>query len=1343
MQCTEPQAEILTACMIGGDDANRAFNQSITLHLEGKLSVPFLQSAIDLLIGRHESLRTIFDIEGNSFTILKDLPVKLLVHMLETTDKNQKKAISNFLDSEALHVFDLRKGPLFKATLLKAGTLSHHLVLTLHHVVCDGWSLALLIKDIKMLYNSVANSQNTVMAEPMQFSEYAKQERAFIGSKAYSDMMAYWLKQFDGYISASGLPYDHPRPKLPAYKSGHISYPLSKELFTKVRETGKDNKCSVLVTMVSAFEILLYRISGHKQFVLGIPTAGQPAVGFDTMMGHCVHMLPVMARVDGKLKFSEYLDIRKTDYSEAFEHKRVTFGSILKTLKFNRDVSAVPMVPVTFNIDRPLVDDEDFYGLTTEMTINTREFSSFEMMMNLSRKEDELVIECDYNETLFEHSTVFNFLAKYEYLLEQLCSDNHIVLDAGFLHNVDELLTKLKSWNQTAADFPDKDTFYTLFEKTVKKFPDNTALVFKEISYSFTELNDQVNRLARYLVQSGLKRGDYAGVMLERGPYMLISLLAVMKTGAAYIPIDPDFPADRISYMLEDSRAGLLIASDANFHSCPTGTTLIHIDKALLESGDMESGNLDLPNDASDLAYLIYTSGSTGKPKGVLLEHKSLVNLLCSVQKRPGFGPEDKLLAVTTVSFDIAGLELYLPLISGGTLVLADSETVKDGGLLLQVINDENITVIQATPSTFKLMLANAWQGTPNLTLFCGGEALSKELAVKLIPKCKMLWNMYGPTETTIWSAIKQVSANDEIITIGNPIDNTEIYIMDEKMSLVPEGLTGEIFIAGAGLARGYLNRNELTAEKFVEHPLVPGKKIYRTGDLGKFLVNGEVLCLGRTDTQIKVRGFRIETGEIEYVVSTIDGIKESVVIAKELRQDDVRLIAFVVPESNENIRFTLARENKRIEMALVPREMETHWKAQAAADLPEYMVPSSFIFVKELPLTPNAKIDRKTLADIDVANILSDMLESGSKKSDNRDENEWTTQERLLKVIWEETLGIKNIQSNDNFFELGGHSLIGIELMSKVEKGLHLKLPLSSLFAYPTIAGLATFMENNEKPAWKYLVPVKPSGNKPPLYLVHGAGLEVMVFQELARYVDKEQPIYGIQAMGLISDEKPAASIEQIASNYLSEILVHNPDGPYALAGFSAGSVIAYEMARQLKAAGKRIYFLGNFDFSLENLERQIPMRKKLKKMILEFFPRQIYTIRNLFRHPSATIKFQKNFFRLRIMGILGRMGFESEEKELPGMERIFEIMDRYQEALGSYVVKPYNGSIDLFRSRVKLYYLKDKRYLGWEKYAEMGITIHPVQGDHDSMILQPHSEAFATKLQQVLDKNRTKHAK
>lgn len=1332
--CTEQQLEILTACALGGEDVNRAFNQSITLHLTGKLSPEVLLDSLRKLIERNQALRTVFSITEKKYIVCSSIPVKPVIVNTES-EEALEAALAKGRHADAIYSFNLAEGPLFRVSVFSHKD-KHHLLLTLHHVVCDGWTLGLIIRELGELYSGMLSGdpkQNTVA---QKYTDYSADVFRFYRENSYSDMKKFWIDTLKDYKPASALPYDHPRTGVLTYKSNHISYAIDSNVFRQVRSFAKEKETSVLITMASVFEVLRYKISGQKRFVTGIPTADQSSSGYDKLMGHCVNMLPVLCEIDGKQTFTDYLATRKKAYNTAFENRRVTFGSILKTLVIDRNPAAEPLIPVTFNIDRPLMEGVHFEGLEVEMTINVREYSSFEMIMNISRRDDDLVIECSYNSALFEDAGVLNFLKQYEYLAEQICHSDLTAIDSIPLYNIGQLTEQYKKWNDTACPHNTDKTIIQHFEKVSAEFPGETAIQFNDQKITYGELNSRVNRLCAYLRNAGLKQGDFAGVMIERSAEMVISLLAVMKSGAAYIPIDPAFPADRINYMLQDSGAELLLLEGENRVPVSGNYNIIDISAAKAGIESMSGENPEIAAGVKDLAYLIYTSGSTGLPKGVMLEHASLSNLLISMQRRPGLKRGDKLLAVTTVSFDIAGLELYLPLISGACLVLADNETCKDGERLLDIIKKNKISMMQATPSTYKLMLSGNWPEKTDITLLCGGEALSRELAQKLIPRCKALWNMYGPTETCIWSAVKEIKAGDEVISIGRPIDNTGIFILDKHDMLLPPDTAGEICISGAGLARAYLNRPELTEEKFTGHPYEKDQRIYHTGDLGKLSSEGELFCLGRNDQQIKVRGFRIETGEIEFNVSRLEGVDEAVVIPGKWNADDVRLTCFVKKKDQGHSTF-----NQSGNFAAVSKETEKIWRNELSKVLPEYMLPAYFIETGSFPLTANGKTDRKQLENLNIPGLLS-KLNSADEQGNLIEKSENSEAVHSIKEIWEETLGVSNAGINDNFFESGGHSLIGIELMHKIETRLGIKLPLSSLFSQPSISGLAQMIVSQEKPVWKYLVEIKPTGNKIPLYLVHGAGLEVLVFQDLIKYIDKEQPVIAIQAIGLNDDDFPPDTVEEISARYISEIIAHNPDGPYSIAGFSAGSVIAFEIARQLQAMGKKIAFLGNFDFAVQNLHRRLSPGVKIKRMIAEFLPRQLHALKCMILYPKEAFKFQKNFAKLRLMGILCRLGYCPEEEDNADiMEKKYKIMDQYLKALDNYEVKPYDGTIDLFLSKIKIYYLRDMQYLGWGNYALKGIRRHKVEGDHDHMILPPNTESFAKKLQEVMDKNSTQY--
>jgi len=625
-------------------------------------------------------------------------------------------------------------------------------------------------------------------------------------------------------------------------------------------------------------------------------------------------------------------------------------------LNIARDSSRVPLVPLVFNIDMGLDDGVAFEGLTHKLLYNPREYESFEIFINASGSEQSLVLEWSYNTQLFKPATIRRMMNEFEFMLQSIVNEPAIKIKDIPLKPLSEIYEKLKLWNDTASDYPKEKVFQDLFYDAVNEYGENTALRFNDQIFSYKNLNETSNQLAALLSDQNVKPGDIIGLAVDRTPEMIIALLAIMKSGAAYVPIDPLYPQKRIEFMLQASSAKILITSNKYKDQFQSAADELLIEDIWPKLSSYPKENIKAKINSNSLAYILYTSGSTGDPKGVQIEHHSLVNFLLSMKKKPGINDRDSLLAITTISFDIAGLELYLPLISGAELVLADAESAKDGRILLEIIENQNISMMQATPSTWRMMIEAGWERKLPIKILCGGEALPKDLADKLVARSGSLWNMYGPTETTIWSAAKQIIADDETITIGRPIDNTQIYILDDYLKALPEGSIGEIYIGGDGVARGYLNRSDLTNERFVDNPFpeLSEGKIYRTGDLGKFVEGGEVQCLGRIDHQVKIRGYRIELGEIEQALIKQEGIKEAVVIALQ-----ERLVAYVVPDGS-GVQAT-SINNEYNEDLQIQQQLEK-WKHGIKDLLPEYMLPRDFVFLKTLPLTPNGKIDRNAL---------------------------------------------------------------------------------------------------------------------------------------------------------------------------------------------------------------------------------------------------------------------------------------------------------------------------------------------------------------------------------------------
>ncbi|MDN3579773.1 non-ribosomal peptide synthetase [Mucilaginibacter flavus] len=872
----------------------------------------------------------------------------------------------------------------------------------------------------------------------------------------------------------------------------------------------------------------------------------------------------------------------------------------------------------------------------------------------------------------------------------------------------------LSQLNNTAVDYPKDKALHHLIAEQAFNNPDKTALVFEERSLTFKNVNEAANKLARHLLTYNIKTGDIIGLALDRSPEMVISLLAILKTGAAYVPLDPEYPKDRVEFMMEDSAAKILLTSQKFKGHFTSVAQEVLIEDALDKFDSYSADEPDTIVTGTDLAYVLFTSGSTGKPKGVQIKHHNLVNFLLSMAKEPGLTPADNLLAVTTISFDIAGLELFLPLLTGAKLIVTDAITAKDGRALIDLCLAQQITVMQATPYTWRVMLEAGWDQKLPLKILCGGEALPKDLINKLIARSSQLWNMYGPTETTVWSTVKLIT-NDTDITIGKPVDNTQVYILDEKLNNFTDGTIGEIYIGGDGVAKGYLNRLELTNERFVDDIFsgVEGSKMYRTGDLGKIREDGEIVCLGRIDHQVKVRGYRIELEEIEQNLLKQENVKQAVVIAREDVPGNPRLVAYVIV-------------NETIPEATLKAQFEA-WQKGLLDVLPEYMVPDDFVLMEVIPITPNGKIDRKALPKPDYGDIkrTGDFIAP-------RTENE-----KLVAEIWQELMGIKSISIGDNFFELGGRSLVAVQIMARIEKETGKRLPLATLFEHATIEKLAARLDIDPASiTWESLVPIKPTGSKMPLYIVHGAGLNVLLFNALAMNMDADQPVYGLQAKGLNGIDEPLDVMEEIAANYIAEIVAKNPDGPYALAGYSLGGIIAYEMAKQLMAAGKEVKMLAMFDTYADLSTAHDPaMKRAINKGVLLL--KQIgHTFVLLAEDPKRTIEYKSLILKRRIIKLFWKLAPGKDQKKEGFFAYDNEIDEASEKALRNYVITPLNIAIELFRAKKRTFYMADFEFLGWTPFAKKGVHVHEIPGEHNTIFAPPNDKEFAVVLQKCLDK-------
>ncbi|MBK1439221.1 amino acid adenylation domain-containing protein [Parapedobacter sp. ISTM3] len=1308
----EPQQEIWLSCMIGGDEANRAYNESVSIRFSGVLDITALSDAMRTVIQRHEALRCSFSRDGRSIYIYMKGKSNFIVKDLRSLPLDiQKKQLDKYHETDAKTPFDLEEGPLVRTTLFQLSDTEHLFTLTAHHIICDGWSLGTIFEDLSRFYSAAVQGTIPQATEWTTMSTYAEEIRSFVDSADYIQTTRYWLNKYKGGIPQLALPLDFPRPKMRTYKSRRDDYRIDKEFAAKIKELGAKVGSSFVITLLTAYEVFIHRLTGQDDIVIGLPAAGQSATGHFSLVGHCVNLLPIRSKIDGQVSFLDHLKRRKSAILDDLDHQQISFGTLLQKLNVKRDPSQIPLVSVVFNIDMGMNSNVSFYGTTHRLISNPREYETFDIFLNVSGSEEALTLEWSYNTQLFKPTTIAAMMRQFTDLLNTVIAQPSVkLMDISINQDAEADISR----HTTEVAYPKDKPFTAYITEIAAATPDKTAIKFKNKAISYRELEERSNQLANYLVAKGVTTGAIIGVALDRSIDMVIALLGVVKSGAAYIPLDPSYPVNRIEFMLHDSAAKFLLTESKYSRLFDSQAKELLYDELLTDLCAYPSETPQRLIQGDNLVYVLYTSGSTGNPKGVQIEHHSLSNLLLSVQQEPGIHTNDTLLGVTTISFDIAGVELYLPLIAGATLLLADAETARDGKQLLHLATKEHATIIQATPATWRMMLESGWTAKLPIKAICCGEAFPKDLAYKLLEKCQSVWNMYGPTETTIFSTGKELTKDSiDQITIGKPIANTRVYVLNEAYRPLGVGQEGQLFIAGSGVARGYVNRPELTAEKFVADIMEPDTKMYATGDLGILLDNGEYLCLGRIDHQVKIRGHRIELGEIEHHLSTLDGIKNAVVMAREDAPGNQRLVAYLIIE-----RTKISREDIKI------------WREALSTKLPNYMLPNDWVAIDAFPLTANGKIDRKALPKPSTSSAVEGA----------RHESALTTNEQKVFDIWAAVFKTTDIRKDDDFFELGGHSLLAVEVITRIEKQLGKRLPLASLFNSPTIEKLALLLDDEETLQWNLLVPIKPEGKKPPLYIVHGAGMNVLAFQPLSNHLDPDQPVYGLQAKGLDGVTAPAETVQEIAKDYVDEICKHYPSGPYAIAGYSAGGTIAIEMAKQLKDAGQEVLFVGLIDSYPHNVSNDYKTvwNRGLGHFLKFIYMKAMHVLVYLFKYPKTYLRDRYNYIRGFIYNIFKRF-FPDTELIDTEPAHIKAIQCVHERAMRHYHIPYYDGAVWLFRTTVKTTYFLNYRTNAWDTKLFNRFLVVNIDGEHSEIFKPAFVKILGKRLQAELNHAKT----
>nr|WP_311732006.1 non-ribosomal peptide synthetase [Variovorax paradoxus] len=1038
---TEAQREVWLGDRLSAEAA-LAYNEASALRLAGPLEVDALQRSIGRLLERHDCLRATFSGDGAQLFVAAAQSFALQRIDMSTFDAaEQERRLAAVFDTGVRERFILEQGPLFRARLYCAGPENHTLLISAHHAVCDGWSWSVIWVELGDLYAHELGLGPPLPPAP-RYADYAQWEADEMASPRMQSHVDYWLARFAGSsVPMLELPLDRPRPQVRTFRSRRMDGLLDAELINGVRKLAAESGASLYAALFGAFAGLLHRLTEQEDLVIGIAAAGQLASEMPRLVGHCVNLLPLRVSVNASTALHELVSQSRGLLLDAFEHQNLTYGTLLKKLLVPRDPSRLPLVSVLFNVDAGTERAAGaFPGLQTQLRSIPRAYENFELFLNLTPVAGGMQWEVQYNADLFDDETIGCWLGMYERLLMAAVREPTAALGRVDLLTAAEE-ARLLALQPAPTPLLSRGLMHAGFEVTAVAQPDRVALRHGVQRRTYRELDERSNRLAHALRARGMGRGQRVGLCLGRDTDMVVAVLAVLKCGAAYVPLDPDFPKARLDYQAQDARLDVLITA-SGIANAPSSwcndpdKQMLRLDTDVQWLEAPASPLPPGPQDAKsgDMAFLIYTSGSTGKPKGVAIPHGAVANLLRSMRDELGIGPEDRVAAVSTLGFDIAVLELILPLEVGAEIVLVARETAMDGRAMRELIESEDVTVLQGTPSAWRLLLDAQWQGKPGLKAISGGETMSRDLALALSSRCGELWNLYGPTETTVYSTLWRVDDAQVVrggVSIGRPIANTSVWILDPQGQRCPIGVPGEICIGGAGLAIGYFDRPELTDKLFVSDAgFDAGGRLYRSGDRGRWRNDGLLEHLGRLDYQVKVRGYRIEPGEIEACCNDVPAVGASLVVAREDQPGDVRLIAYLVAAAGAQIDTSVVKE------ALCAR-------------LPQYMLPQHFVVLEAFPRLPNGKPDRKALpAPGELGTATSAQPMHIVAPRDRR--------EQIVLQAMEQVLTLPGLGIRDDFFALGGHSLLASRLATLLSREFGVTVPLRTLFAAPTAERLS-----------------------------------------------------------------------------------------------------------------------------------------------------------------------------------------------------------------------------------------------------------------------------------------------
>jgi amino acid adenylation domain-containing protein len=1251
------------------------YNEAITIHRRGSFDIAVLEESLNEIMRRHEIWRTsIQEVDGDIVQVVHpQLTVRLpLIDLTALPDAEREREALRIATEAAQQPIDLAQAPLFRAIVVKTAGDHHRLYLTLHHIIFDGVAIyRMIVPELAAIYEAVAQGRRPALPQPaLQYGDYAIWRQHMLARDAFAPQLNYWRRQLADELPVLQLPTDRPPQPTFGFRGSMETFSLPAPLTDELKRWSRQQGATLYMTLLAAFKTLLFRYTGQEDIVVGGVVDMRRRPELEHVVGYFLNTVMLRTRPAADLPFRDYVQQTRSVVLGALDASDVPFDRVLQTMRVKRNPGSRAVVQVLFSIEPPVSPFADGWDLTQmDVTVGA---TKFDLYLELDERDGGLIGRFIYSTDLFDASTIRRMIDHWATLLEGVTADPDCPLGALALLTPREERQLLVEWNDTRQDCPDT-TVHEWFAAQVRRSPHAVAIEYEGSRWSYRELDEAAAHVAAALRAAGVERETVVGICLDRSREMVAAILGVWKAGGAYLPLDPTHPPVRLAALLEDARPTIVLTQKHLLEQLLTSGCRTMLFEDVARSGSPPEVTTD--SDPDSLAYVLYTSGSTGKPKAVEVPHRGVVNELAAMQRIPGFGPEDTVLAATTLTFDPSVLDLFLPLVSGGRVVIATQAEAKDPHRLADLIRVSGCTMMQGTPTLWRALIEAGWQGAPGLRILCGGEALTRPLADALLARCAGLWNVYGPTETTIWSTLHKVEPGDGPPPIGRPIANMHMYVLDGQGRPVPISVAGELYIGGAGVTRGYRYRPDLTRERFVTADVAPGERLYRTGDIVRYRRDGPLEFIGRVDDQVKVRGFRIEPKEVELAIERHPVVAAAAVKAWPDAAGENSLAAYVVPQRRATLDSGALRQFLR----------ET---------VPQHMVPDRFMILPALPLTSAGKIDRRGLPALPADTAPTEFSEPRGEI------------EQKLAAIWGNVLGVATVGSQDDFFDLGGHSLRAATLLQRIEAAFGTRLPMSAVFHAPTVAQMAALLEDDDRrERLPRTVEYNRDGARPRLIWLHGGA----VARLLAPAMGRDQPLLSV----VFHDEEldrlgRSPSLVDIAGLYVQFIRAAQPTGPYYLGGYCVAGLLAYESALQLMAQGQDVRLLVMLDAPNPAQLRGNINRDRLKhhlgRMIeLGGAARWSYMLDLLRRSPArlATPRHRQEHRRILDRAVLG------------------------------YKARRYPGNVALFQPFVQS---KGDFKRGWPRLIKGAFLTFESAGDHHTLVKPPHIGELGVKISECL---------